>query len=430
MRRWPLSHILCRSPLTQGLSKKFVQFRRKPMVIIGCHVESFVHRNTPSFFPSKTYEPDRSLTVPSFEEGVEFSSKFENANLDRAVRLSRTEYELYLSEDFNTSGHYHWFYFRTAATLPKGSEVWFAIVNMVKPTSLYSVGFRPFAYSVKGEQRWVPAGESVSYTANKPSIGSNDKRRYYSLRWKYVYEFDNDEVYFVQFVPYSYSDLLKYLKEIKNEKNGPILRIDMLCKTLARNACPMLTITENVKTYLSYHYEREMAAKSKSTKKIILAKVEKLCAKPIIRRNTEKNAGEAKHRMDTDALNFAEQDVRAHELEAALAEHKRDHGHKKGIIITARVHPGISSFPRCRRGSKFVGSQRSDGLPALRLSQRQTPAQTLHHPHNSHAEPRRRGLRQLPLLSPWLRPQPPVEISQSASAAHCLLRQGAGEGHG
>jgi hypothetical protein len=116
--------------------------------------------------------------------------------------------------------------------------------------------------------------------------------------------------------------LLNYLREIKNEKNKEIMRIDVLCRTLAKNVCPMLTITDNVKTYLPYRYEKEMTAKSRNTKKIILTKVEKLCSKPIIRKSEGDNS-------------------KLPELEVALAEHRRDHGNKKGIIITARVHPGI-----------------------------------------------------------------------------------------
>jgi len=298
------------------------------MVSLISSIESFIYRKTPSFFPSKSYEPDHSIIVPSFDEGVEFFSKFENGNLDKAIRISKSEYELYLSEDYNTSGHYHWFYFKTTSTLPKNTEVTFTIVNMIKPSSLYSVGFRPFAYSAKKNEGWMPAGDSISYTPNKPLIGDTTKRKYYSLKWHYIYEFDNDEVYFVQFIPYSYTDLLNYLREIKNEKNKAILRIDILCKTLAKNVCPILTITDNVKNYLPYRYEKEMTAKSRNTKKILLTKVEKLYSKSIAKKNNE-----------GESLKLPE--VRAHELEVALAEHRRDHGNKKGIIITARVHPGI-----------------------------------------------------------------------------------------
>ena len=106
----------------------------------------------PSFLPTKSYPPDYTLVVPCFTEGIEFYSKFENANLRLAIRVSRAEYELLLSEDYNTKGHFHWFYFKTKARLPSGTAVHFKILNMVKPTSLYSAGFKPFVYSTKLQQ--------------------------------------------------------------------------------------------------------------------------------------------------------------------------------------------------------------------------------------------------------------------------------------
>ena len=51
--------------------------------------------------------------VPEFEQGIEFASKFENGNLKKAIRLSLTEYNIVLDEDFNTKGHIQWYYFKT-----------------------------------------------------------------------------------------------------------------------------------------------------------------------------------------------------------------------------------------------------------------------------------------------------------------------------
>ena len=304
-------------------------------------------KEIPTFLPSKIYAPEYTMTCPDISNGVEFFAKFENANLGKVYQVSNLEYELYLSEDYNTTGHFHWFYFKTRSHLPQNSVVEFKIVNMMKPTSLYTVGFRPFTYSVKKNVGWIQAGECISYNQNEPSTASTEttKRRFYTLKWKYTYEFENDEVYFAQFIPYTYSDLINYLRIIKdNEKNENIARIDMMCKTLAKNVCPMITITNNVGTYISYKYERRISSMSKSTMKILYNRMEKLMNKL----KTKVKTGNISHkRKYKNELNLEQTEgpefdtMKNFELESALLKHNEVHKKKKGIIIVARVHPGI-----------------------------------------------------------------------------------------
>ena len=91
---------------------------------------------------------------------------------------------------------------------------------MIKPTTLYSSGLTPFAYSIKENTHWVPAGEFITYKKTNDSDN-------FTLRWKYTYKSGYNEVYFAQFIPYTYSDLLKYLKSIKSiPENNSIVRID------------------------------------------------------------------------------------------------------------------------------------------------------------------------------------------------------------
>lgn len=160
---------------------------------------------------------------------------------------------------------------------------------MSKSTSLYSNGFRPFAFSLKLHQEkgieWQPVGTNIVYKRSNlvRKKGYLDQQAqesvnyYYTLEWKYTYEYPDDEVFFAQFPPYTYSDLLKHIKTIKDYaecKN--IVKMNELCKTLGNNSCPMLTITEKVDTYLSYEQERMLSAKSLSSKRMIMNKVEKL----------------------------------------------------------------------------------------------------------------------------------------------------------
>lgn len=313
------------------------------------------------FLPTKSYEPEYAMSLPAFEEGVDFFSRFESGNLKRAIRVSKCEYELHLSEDYNTTGHCHWFYFKTISNLPKNSSVCFRIVNMTKPSSLYSEGLRPFAYSLRKNCGWVPAGDSVSYYPNT-QLSNESKHKLYCLEWRYTYEYENDDVYFAQLVPYSYSDLLDYLKGIKKEKK--VLRLDVLCKTLAKNVCPMLTITENIESFLPFSFEQEMAIKSKNTRRIIQDHVGKMATglcqpKPF-------KTGEVHRRMRTRSELEDWPDAKNADLELALLQHKRVHGFKKGVIITARVHPG-SFFLTARRSPQLMDGQRPRQLPPLKL---------------------------------------------------------------
>ena len=116
-------------------------------------LESLGYKGLPSFFATRCYVSEYTLLRPTFPDGLEFSSKFENGNLKKAIRVSRLEYELLLAEDFNTQGHFHWFYFRTSSTLPVGSVVHFKILNMIKPRSLYTIGYKPFVCSIKRRSR-------------------------------------------------------------------------------------------------------------------------------------------------------------------------------------------------------------------------------------------------------------------------------------
>jgi hypothetical protein len=263
-----------------------------------------VHNNNiPRFNPIKAYEID--YTIPLFDEGITFDSRFENGNLKKVFRVSLYEYELYLSEDFNTTGHYHWFYFKTISKLAVGSVVEFRIVNMLKPSSLYSVGFRPFAYSTKGGRKWMHAGTGISYTLTEGNIESFDKKKkFYTFKWKYTYEHDSDEVYFAQFIPYTFSDLISYLKGIKERPDiQSIVRMESWCKTLADNDCPLLTITDNIHTL----QETEIHNKDEVKYNTI----------------TENNALE-------------------------IEKYKDEHEKKKGVVITARVHPGNYGLIFCR----------------------------------------------------------------------------------
>jgi hypothetical protein len=115
------------------------------------------------------------------------------------------------------------------------------------------------------------------YNTTKAENKVESSNYYYTLEWKYVYKYKDDEVYFAQFPPYTFTDLLTNLKAYKTQSGSEqILRTNILCKTIANNDCPLITITENIQSFLPFQYEKELWAKNNSLKKVILNRVEKL----------------------------------------------------------------------------------------------------------------------------------------------------------
>ncbi|CAF3989111.1 unnamed protein product [Rotaria magnacalcarata] len=78
---------------------------------------------------------------------VLFESRFESGNLMKAVQVGEYEYELYLRYDLYTKRNTQWFYFRLQ-NIRANKRYRFTIVNFFKPTSLYNNGMKPLMYSV------------------------------------------------------------------------------------------------------------------------------------------------------------------------------------------------------------------------------------------------------------------------------------------
>ena len=83
---------------------------------------------------------------------------------------------------------------------------------------------------------------------------------YCTFSFEYNFEFTEDEVWFAHAVPYTCTDLMTELKQIKGEEevkpaSSRFLKMNMLCKTLAGIPCPLLTITSDIDTYQDYYEE-------------------------------------------------------------------------------------------------------------------------------------------------------------------------------
>lgn len=214
------------------------------------------------------------------QKSLRFDSSFESGNLFKAVRVYgrenklvttgssasmawtvkpssvAQEYDITLRKDLYTKGNIQWYYFKvetpdSGVTYPL--RVRFNIVNMQKNDSLYNYGMKPAVYSQADAVRgigWRHKGEDVTYFKNRLTYKKNGKkgtritRNYYSLTFTYTF-YGPDSVFFAHSYPYTYSRLQEFLVKIESDsKISKFAKRGLLCKTLAKNRCELLTITE------------------------------------------------------------------------------------------------------------------------------------------------------------------------------------------
>lgn len=177
-------------------------------------------------------------------------------------------------------------------------EVTFVIRNYKKPDSLYSQGMQPLIYSMKSCKGFERVGENIayfpvkfadSYTVNSAprgdialekgsntsntngTISSNQSGPVqgsstaangttnatnsnatlsYVLCFTYTFEHTGDVCYFSNCFPYTYTDLKISISQIfRNPMKSKLVKRRTLCKTIARNSCDILTITEPGASY-------------------------------------------------------------------------------------------------------------------------------------------------------------------------------------
>ncbi|XP_063053697.1 cytosolic carboxypeptidase 2-like isoform X2 [Engraulis encrasicolus] len=173
-----------------------------------------------------------------------FEGRFESGNLLSAHRVGEFAYELTLRTDMYTKKHTQWFYFRVRNTRA-GIPYRFTITNFLKATSLYERGQKPLLYS---EERarvfgvgWYRVGQDVSYYRNgRCHLGLPC----FSLSWMFSFPYDRDTCYLAHCYPYTYTKLWSYLSAIENNpKLSSFCKVRTLCRSLAGNLVPVLTVT-------------------------------------------------------------------------------------------------------------------------------------------------------------------------------------------
>ncbi|KAM4619213.1 cytosolic carboxypeptidase 2 [Polymixia lowei] len=184
------------------------------------------------------------------EPVLDFESRFESGNLQKAVQVGVHDYELTLRTDMYTNKHTQWFYFKVW-NMKAGVTYRFTIVNMMKAHSLYSLGMRPLLYSERAAKEkgvgWHRIGSNIRYYRNcKQATEDNNSNSIalHSLTWTCQFPYDSDTCYLAHCYPYTYSRLQHYLRRLASDPvTAAYCKLRVLCHSLARNPVHVLTVT-------------------------------------------------------------------------------------------------------------------------------------------------------------------------------------------
>ncbi|XP_063994671.1 cytosolic carboxypeptidase 1-like isoform X3 [Diachasmimorpha longicaudata] len=180
-------------------------------------------------------------------KSLQFESRFESGNLRRAVQIGTREYDLILSPDVNSGSRHQWFYFEVY-NMEANIPYTFNIINCEKANSQFNFGMKPIMFSVieaqLGRPGWIRVGSDICYYRNsyrRPGRGKNYMTTSFTVNFPHSY----DVCYLAYHFPFTYSGLLWHIWTwMKNSVSEPIyFNADVLCDTINKNECPVLTIT-------------------------------------------------------------------------------------------------------------------------------------------------------------------------------------------
>nr|XP_039257759.1 uncharacterized protein LOC120334341 isoform X2 [Styela clava] len=245
------------------------------------------------------YDCERSSRAPlphaiphGFPESLIFESRFESGNLRQVRRIGEFEYELVLRTDMYTKRHTQWYYFRIQ-NAQRNVTYKFNIINFLKKDSLYNYGMKPLIYSenlaTEKKLGWHRNGENIKYLpwTNPTRNGLLSlDLQYYNLEFEVTFDWENLEDDNIYFAH-----------------------------------CYPYTYTD-----LKRHLDNLMADPDQSRH----VKREVLC---------ESTAGNACFLLTITEFPDKEKD-----------KYKDFHQEKKGVVVTARVHPGESQASWMMKG--------------------------------------------------------------------------------
>lgn len=186
-------------------------------------------------------QPAISLPSCSSPQELAFDSSFESGNLDLAVRVRRGEYDCFLRSDTNTKGHTNWFYFRVSNGRQLG-PVQLNLCNIVKRRNLYGKGMQPYCQVVEAGSEATPWSQSLCYDTQfvERLCRYGSGRTAHQLQFKFDFRRENMEVYFAYSIPYTYSDLLRFVEDIKSH---PCVKVSTACESFSGLELPLISVS-------------------------------------------------------------------------------------------------------------------------------------------------------------------------------------------
>ena len=192
-----------------------------------------------------------NLGIPP-ENILNFESNFESGNLQLAYLIDINNYQLFLHNDTNTMGYSQWFFFRIT-NVKKDQRIKINIMNFQRKTTKYGNGLKIWYYSTKKNKEkniaWHHTTEKVDYYQNGLYRYIKGKRQYYyTLSFDYTIEYDDDEIYFANCIPFTYSDVIKDLNEYTKKENDKYYYFERkkLCSTILGNVVDYFNINNNI----------------------------------------------------------------------------------------------------------------------------------------------------------------------------------------
>jgi hypothetical protein len=151
--------------------------------------------------------------------------------------------------DTNTKGNHQWFYFSVDYG-PKfyGKTVRFHVVNFTKLDSLYGSGMRVLVGKKSEGCVFTRGGFDFEYKQSKHirrrTADPTRNKYFFQLSFSYKFEYADDKIFFSYCIPYTYSNLIHFLRGIKSKTD--FYQESTLGKTLSGADIPFLTITSRL----------------------------------------------------------------------------------------------------------------------------------------------------------------------------------------
>ncbi|XP_046856969.1 cytosolic carboxypeptidase 2-like isoform X2 [Xenia sp. Carnegie-2017] len=162
------------------------------------------------------------------------------------MKIGRYDYQLWLSTDLYTEKYTQWFYFRVENIEP-GKVYRFTIMNLMKSSSLYSMGMKPLMYSERQAKGigWRRVGSNIKYYKNELTReDGKGEHSLFSLSWTVVFPHSRDRCYFAHCYPYTYTTLQEYVSKLcQDPLRASYCKRRILTRSLAGNNIYLMTIT-------------------------------------------------------------------------------------------------------------------------------------------------------------------------------------------